>query len=74
MSREQNGAFGVSFKNARSHELAPYLGTVVLCSLLIVHYCINSAGLPVRRSILFAIGGWVENRLANVPALTPRNG
>jgi len=34
-------------------------------------YCINSAGLPVRRSMRFAIGGWVENRL---PKFIPRNG
>jgi hypothetical protein len=34
-------------------------------------YCINSAGRPVRRSMRFAIGGWVENRL---PKFIPRNG
>ena len=35
------------------------------------HYCMNSAGRPVRRSIRFAIGGWVENKL---PKFIPRNG
>ena len=35
-------------------------------------YCIvYSAGRPVSRSIRFAMGGWVENRL---PRLIPRNG
>jgi hypothetical protein len=35
------------------------------------HYCMNSAGRPVRRSIRFAIGGWVEKRL---PKFIPSNG
>src|SRR5208282_6853470 len=35
-------------------------------------YWENSAGLPVRRSILFAVGGWVENRLPKL--IPPRNG
>ena len=34
-------------------------------------YWVNSAGRPVRRSIRFAIGGWVENKL---PKFMPRNG
>ena len=34
-------------------------------------YCVNSAGRPVSRSMRFAIGGWVENRL---PKFIPRNG
>jgi hypothetical protein len=34
-------------------------------------YCVNSAGRPVNRSILFAIGGCVENKLAK---FTPTSG
>jgi hypothetical protein len=29
-------------------------------------YCVNSAGLPVSRSMRFAIGGWVENSPAKL--------
>jgi hypothetical protein len=35
-------------------------------------YWKNSAGRPVNRSILFAVGGWVENRLPKL--IPPRNG
>jgi len=35
-------------------------------------YWKNSAGLPVNRSILFAVGGWVENRLPKL--IPPKNG
>ncbi len=35
-------------------------------------YCPNSAGLPVNRSIRFAVGGWVENKLPKL--IPPRNG
>src|SRR6516165_7744867 len=34
-------------------------------------YCWNSAGRPVKRSIRFAIGGWVEKRF---PKLIPSSG
>ena len=34
-------------------------------------YCVNSAGLPVSRSILLAIGGCVENKL---PKFIPSKG
>jgi len=36
------------------------------------HYCPNSAGLPVKRSILLAVGGCVENRLPKL--IPPRKG
>jgi len=35
-------------------------------------YCPNSAGLPVNRSILLAVGGWVENKLPKL--MPPKNG
>src|SRR5208283_1665228 len=47
----------------------PVLGGV---SVFLRDYCPNSAGLPVNRSIRFAVGGWVENKLPKV--IPPRNG
>ena len=42
-----------------------------MCGLLLPAYCWNSAGRPVSRSILMAIGGWVENKL---PKFIPKSG
>jgi hypothetical protein len=43
----------------------------VLGGRVLFAYWVNSAGRPVKRSIRFAIGGWVENKL---PKFMPRNG